>query len=41
VQALDYAGANTTALVLLAISFIVLSAVYALNRNAWSLWSWK
>ena len=41
VQALDYADANATALVLMAISFIVLSAVYALNRKAWSLWSKK
>jgi molybdate transport system permease protein len=41
VQALDYAGANATALVLVAISFVVLSVVYALNRKMWSLWSWK
>lgn len=43
VQALDYAGANATALVLLAISFVVLSLVYALNRKVWSFWSssWK
>src|SRR6266436_4218007 len=35
VQAFDYSGANATALVLLAISFAVLSAVYALNRRVW------
>lgn len=33
VQALDYAGANRLALVLLAISFGVLSLVYAVNRR--------
>ena len=33
VQAFDYSAANTTALLLLVISFIVLSVVYALNRN--------
>ncbi|MGC1417159.1 MAG: molybdate ABC transporter permease subunit [Candidatus Acidiferrum sp.] len=33
VQALDYAGANRMALVLLAISFSVLTVVYALNRR--------
>jgi molybdate transport system permease protein len=32
-QSLDYAGASQTALLLLAISFIVLSAVYAVNRR--------
>lgn len=41
VQALDYAGANATALVLLAISFVVLSAVYAVNRRMWAVWPWK
>ncbi len=41
VQAFDYAGANATALVLLAISFTVLSAVYALNRRVWAVWPWK
>ncbi len=35
VQAFDYSGANATALLLLAISFAVLSAVYALNRRVW------
>jgi molybdate transport system permease protein len=33
VQALDYAGANATALVLLLISFVILSVIYALNRR--------
>jgi molybdate transport system permease protein len=33
VQAFDYPAANTTALLLLAISFTVLSVVYALNRR--------
>jgi molybdate transport system permease protein len=35
VQAVDYSGASATALVLLAISFLVLSLVYALNRRVW------
>jgi molybdate transport system permease protein len=33
VQAFDYASANVTALVLLLISFVILSVVYALNRR--------
>jgi molybdate transport system permease protein len=33
-QSLDYAGASETALVLLLISFAVLSAVYGINRSA-------
>lgn len=33
VQALDYAGANYTAMVLLIISFAILSLVYGLNRK--------
>jgi molybdate transport system permease protein len=41
VQASNYASANQTALVLLAISFVVLSAVYALNRRVWTVWPWK
>jgi molybdate transport system permease protein len=41
VQAFDYAGANATALLLLAISFVVLSLVYALNRRVWAVWPWK
>jgi molybdate transport system permease protein len=38
VQALDYAAANQTALVLLFISFAVLCAVYGMNRRVWKLW---
>jgi len=38
VQAVNYSGANATALVLLAISFATLSVVYALNRQVWT---WK
>jgi len=41
VQAFDYAGANTTALLLLAISFVILSLVYALNRKVWAVWPFK
>jgi molybdate transport system permease protein len=41
VQALNFAAANQTALVLLAISFVVLSSVYALNRRVWAIWPWK
>jgi molybdate transport system permease protein len=33
VQAVNYSAANTTAIVLLAISFTVLSVIYALNRS--------
>jgi molybdate transport system permease protein len=33
VQDLNYAGANTTAIVLVIIAFILLSLVYSLNRN--------
>jgi molybdate transport system permease protein len=38
VQALDYAGAHETALLLLLISFAVLSVVYGVNRRVWSPW---
>jgi molybdate transport system permease protein len=38
VQAFDYSQANVTALVLLAISFVVLSLVYGLNRRRTALW---
>jgi molybdate transport system permease protein len=38
VQDLDYASANTTSLVLLAIAFVLLSLVYSTNRRSWSLW---
>jgi molybdate transport system permease protein len=41
VQALNYAAANRTALVLLAISFGVLSLVYAVNRRVGAAWPWK
>jgi len=37
-QALDYAGAQQTALLLLAVCFLVLSLVYAVNRRVWSPW---
>jgi len=36
VQVSNYAAANQTALVLLVLSFVVLSAVYALNRKVWA-----
>jgi molybdate transport system permease protein len=41
VQASNYAAANQTALVLLVISFAVLSLVYGLNRRVWAIWPWK
>jgi len=41
VQGLDYVGANQTALVLLLISFFLLSLVYAFNRHRWAAWPWK
>ena len=41
VQALNYAGAAKTALFLLAISYGVLLAVYAMNRKVWALWPQK
>ena len=41
VQALNYSGANESALVLLLISFLMLTLVYALNRRVWALWPWK
>jgi len=36
VQALDYAAAHQTALLLLLISFVVLSIIYGVNRRVWS-----
>jgi molybdate transport system permease protein len=36
VQALDYAAANATALLLVVFSFAVLAGVYALNRRVWA-----
>jgi molybdate transport system permease protein len=41
VQSLEYGEANRMALVLLAISFAVLSLVYALNRRVWTPWTAK
>jgi len=41
VQALNYAAANDTALVLLAISFAALCLVYGVNRKVWAAWPWK
>jgi molybdate transport system permease protein len=38
VQALDYASANHTALLLLVFSFAVLSILYAVNRSIWVVW---
>jgi molybdate transport system permease protein len=40
VEALNYSSANHTALLLLAISFAVLSLVYGLNRRVWA-WPWR
>jgi molybdate transport system permease protein len=36
VQSSDYAGANATALVLLAVCFVVLALVYGVNRRLWN-----
>lgn len=41
VQAFDFAAAHQTAAVLLALSFVILSLVYAMNRRAWAAWPWK
>jgi molybdate transport system permease protein len=41
VQALNYAAAGQTALFLLIVSFLILSVVYALNRNLWAVWPMK
>lgn len=41
VQALNYSAASVTALVLLGISFVLLSLVYALNRRVLAVWLWK
>ncbi len=40
VQALNYAAANQTALVLLAFSFLSLCLVYGVNRKQWA-WPWR
>ena len=38
VQDLNYSAANTTALVLVVIAFVLLSLIYSLNRNLWKIW---
>lgn len=38
VEALNFAGANQTSLVLLAISFAALCLVYGVNRKLWEFW---
>jgi molybdate transport system permease protein len=38
VQALDYERAASTSLLLLAVSFVVLSLTYALQRRVWAVW---
>lgn len=37
-QALDYAGANHLAILLMAFSFVTLSLTYAFNRRVWAVW---
>lgn len=41
VQALNYAGAAKTAVLLLAVSYVILLAVYAINRKVWAVWPQK
>jgi molybdate transport system permease protein len=41
VQSLEYGAANRMALILVAISFAVLSVVYAVNRRVWTPWTAK
>ncbi len=41
VEALDYRAANQTALLLLVVSFVMLSLVYGLNRSKWVIWPWR
>jgi molybdate transport system permease protein len=42
VEALDYAAANRTALLLLLLCFAMLAALHALRRRAlWNLWEWR
>jgi molybdate transport system permease protein len=41
VEAANYSSANETALVLLVISFVVLSVVYGVNRKAWVVGPWR
>ena len=38
VQDLNYSAANASALVLVAIAFVLLSSVYSLNRKFWKIW---
>lgn len=41
VQEAQYASAKSTALILLVISFVLLSVVYGINRRAWVVGPWK
>jgi molybdate transport system permease protein len=41
VQALDYRTAGQTALLLLAVSFAILTVTYALQRSVWAVWPAK
>ena len=42
VEALDYAAANQTALLLLVLCFVLLATLYGLRgRAAWNLWGWR
>ena len=41
VEAANYASANATAVVLLLLSFVILSLVYGVNRKVWAIWPWK
>jgi molybdate transport system permease protein len=41
VQALDYRTAGQTSLLLLAISFAILTVTYALQRSVWAVWPAK
>jgi molybdate transport system permease protein len=42
VQALDYATANRTALILLVLCFTMLAILYGLRRcGAWNVWEWR
>jgi hypothetical protein len=41
VQMANYSSANQTALVLLIVSFVLLSVVYGLNRRPWAVGPWK
>jgi molybdate transport system permease protein len=38
VQALNYSAAGQTSLVLLMVSFLILSIVYGINRRVWIVW---